>query len=284
MASSSKEQVANTAAENSSTKEPKPIQVLSQEEIADGFGMKRLGDYYEETSEREIVDLVLKSLSSGPNAAMSLAAREFNQSRRRTYQRCVKEVDFGSPEFCMNCEVAKKRRKELLNEAESSKSSGKGSTKPVTTEGGIDEMGELFLEHGKLEITGNLDLAFWTLRQEEAVLTIWVDAVCINQEDLGEKANQVARMDEIYKTADSVMAWLGPASETSSAALDFMDILAELSRSPEYDEDIRPHPIILEPTNFRIDPDVASEINATRVETNVDEVLERLWFSRMWVV
>ncbi|KAJ4360921.1 uncharacterized protein N0V89_001490 [Didymosphaeria variabile] len=91
-------------------------------------------------------------------------------------------------------------------------------------------------------------------------------------------------MDEIYKTAESVIAWLGPASETSSGALDFMNILAESSRSPECDNNVRPHPVILELNTFRMNPDVASEIMATRVETNVDEVLERLWFSRMWVI
>ncbi|KAL1612739.1 hypothetical protein SLS60_000968 [Paraconiothyrium brasiliense] len=37
----------------------------------------------------------------------------------------------------------------------------------------------------------------------------WVDALCINQEDLGERSAQVRQMKEIYECADGVFAWLG---------------------------------------------------------------------------
>ncbi|UPK95334.1 hypothetical protein LCI18_006269 [Fusarium solani-melongenae] len=38
---------------------------------------------------------------------------------------------------------------------------------------------------------------------------LWADALCINQEDLGEKSHQVALMGEIYGAAEQVVAWLG---------------------------------------------------------------------------
>jgi hypothetical protein len=40
-------------------------------------------------------------------------------------------------------------------------------------------------------------------------LPIWVDAICINQEDMDEKAKQVPNMHQIYSTADEVLVWLG---------------------------------------------------------------------------
>lgn len=38
---------------------------------------------------------------------------------------------------------------------------------------------------------------------------IWIDAICINQEDLEERSIQVARMYSIYDNAQSVLIWLG---------------------------------------------------------------------------
>ena len=38
---------------------------------------------------------------------------------------------------------------------------------------------------------------------------LWVDAICINQEDVKEKTHQVRMMSKIYKHATLVVAWLG---------------------------------------------------------------------------
>ena len=38
---------------------------------------------------------------------------------------------------------------------------------------------------------------------------IWIDALCINQSDLRERASQVAMMDEIYSRCIKVIVWLG---------------------------------------------------------------------------
>ena len=39
---------------------------------------------------------------------------------------------------------------------------------------------------------------------------IWIDALCINQDDKEEKAIQVPLMGEIFSKAQSVFVWLGP--------------------------------------------------------------------------
>lgn len=38
---------------------------------------------------------------------------------------------------------------------------------------------------------------------------IWIDAICINQDDIHEKAKQIPRMTQIYDLADAVVGWLG---------------------------------------------------------------------------
>jgi hypothetical protein len=50
---------------------------------------------------------------------------------------------------------------------------------------------------------------------------LWVDAVCINQEDSDEKSHQVGRMAEIYAAAARVVVWLGQDNETNDARAAF---------------------------------------------------------------
>lgn len=42
---------------------------------------------------------------------------------------------------------------------------------------------------------------------------MWIDCICINQEDNDEKSWQVADMTEIFRSAKRVLMWLGDASE-----------------------------------------------------------------------
>ncbi|KAI1122353.1 heterokaryon incompatibility protein-domain-containing protein [Nemania abortiva] len=55
----------------------------------------------------------------------------------------------------------------------------------------------------------NLALALRYLRSTSQPLTLWVDAVCINQDDIVERNAQVALMASIYSRAAAVVTWLG---------------------------------------------------------------------------
>ncbi|KAH8651056.1 hypothetical protein BX600DRAFT_528029 [Xylariales sp. PMI_506] len=37
---------------------------------------------------------------------------------------------------------------------------------------------------------------------------LWVDAICINQQDLSERFHQVSMMADLYRTAEGVLAWV----------------------------------------------------------------------------
>lgn len=62
----------------------------------------------------------------------------------------------------------------------------------------------------KIGISGTLERAIRRLRSSATALPlrIWIDAVCINQEDLEERAQQVAMMGSIYSRAEMVHVWL----------------------------------------------------------------------------
>jgi hypothetical protein len=54
---------------------------------------------------------------------------------------------------------------------------------------------------------------------------IWIDAICLNQEDDIEKATHVPLMGTIYKQAKRVLIWLGEAANDSDLAMDGIDDL-----------------------------------------------------------
>ncbi|KAF2829589.1 hypothetical protein CC86DRAFT_286937 [Ophiobolus disseminans] len=70
--------------------------------------------------------------------------------------------------------------------------------------------------HGEIVLNGdifcighNLQLALLHLRSPTHPLSMWVDAICINQADEPERNHQVSMMAFIYIRATKVVAWLG---------------------------------------------------------------------------
>ncbi|KAF2686435.1 HET-domain-containing protein [Lentithecium fluviatile CBS 122367] len=55
----------------------------------------------------------------------------------------------------------------------------------------------------------NLYTFLQTAQQRFTEQPLWVDALCINQDDDVEKSHQVQRMGHIYRFAESVIIWLG---------------------------------------------------------------------------
>lgn len=57
---------------------------------------------------------------------------------------------------------------------------------------------------------------------------VWIDAICINQEDELEKSTQVAMMEDIYKRANLVVCWLGQEDRYTEPALRLANYLAQI--------------------------------------------------------
>lgn len=68
---------------------------------------------------------------------------------------------------------------------------------------------------GGFRVTDNAYNAMQRLRRHREARVIWIDAVCINQEDVMERNIQVAMMGTIYSLADQVVIWLGDADEAA---------------------------------------------------------------------
>ena len=61
----------------------------------------------------------------------------------------------------------------------------------------------------RFDVTANLRDALRHIRRPTGTSTLWVDAVCINQNDDVERAKQVQMMGQIYYHSTRVVVWLG---------------------------------------------------------------------------
>ena len=77
-----------------------------------------------------------------------------------------------------------------------------------------------------LAITQNLAGALPYLRYRDKPRVLWIDAICVNQQDLKERSRQVRRMADLYRLADRVIVWLGPEKKNSRYGL---RVLGDLS-------------------------------------------------------
>jgi len=72
-------------------------------------------------------------------------------------------------------------------------------------------------------ITKNLECALRHLRYTERPRDLWVDAICINQQNDDEKSKQVAMMGRTYNKAQKVYAWLGEGNRQSDCVFDVLN-------------------------------------------------------------
>ncbi|KAF7185369.1 Heterokaryon incompatibility protein 6, OR allele [Pseudocercospora fuligena] len=106
---------------------------------------------------------------------------------------------------------------------------------PVDSKGDGD-FAEILVNGSSAKVTKNLLDAFCELPQNELEY-IWIDALCINQSDLLERARQVRMMSEIYARAEQVTIWLGTEDENSSIALNALERISDWQKSanPTFD-------------------------------------------------
>lgn len=115
-----------------------------------------------------------------------------------------------------------------------------------------------------------------TILARGTTLYLWIDALCINQEDLNERASQVAMMGIIYSQARQVIAFIGEADETSVTAMDLISLTANC---------IWAHGFLIDSATASEVANLVSEIaHPDRDWLTIKGLTSRPWFRRLWIV
>lgn len=82
-----------------------------------------------------------------------------------------------------------------------------------------------------LDLTSNCAKALYRVRKPTTDRTIWVDSICVNQDDTDERSHQVDMMKEIYARAFTVLVYLGGESADDGRSSDLaMSLLGQPDR------------------------------------------------------
>ena len=125
------------------------------------------------------------------------------------------------------------------------------------------EVNHILLEGRSIWVRNNLYDLLRTFRQPDRTVTLWLDAICIDQASLKERNHQVGSMGDVFGKAERVYAWLGLVSAKVEEVLDCIPEIAEVTR----------------------DPHVAiSSTTAKRAERSITIFQRRTYWSRIWIV
>ncbi|CZR69630.1 uncharacterized protein PAC_19530 [Phialocephala subalpina] len=83
--------------------------------------------------------------------------------------------------------------------------------------------GQILVDNQTFSISRNLADALLFLRLEDKPRTLWIDAICINQADIAERNAQISKMRAIYQFAKQVVVWLGPETDSSRKAFEYLN-------------------------------------------------------------
>ncbi|KAM5357470.1 hypothetical protein ACJZ2D_016236 [Fusarium nematophilum] len=83
----------------------------------------------------------------------------------------------------------------------------------------------------------NLYTALRRLRRPHTSVQVWVDSLCINQDDVSERTQQVKLMRDIYQNSSEVVIWLGEKGINDDLGDSILPMITgqRLSRTPEDD-------------------------------------------------
>ncbi|KAF2098995.1 HET-domain-containing protein [Rhizodiscina lignyota] len=119
---------------------------------------------------------------------------------------------------------------------------------------------EIWVNDLRRLVTSNLAAFLRHRRDATDTVSLWIDAICINQADPEEKERQIPMMNMIYSTSPQLNIWLGPEQDDSDIA---MDQLWALGSCSPYDK----MPIL-----------------TGRTLKALEQLLNRPWWSRVWIL
>lgn len=136
----------------------------------------------------------------------------------------------------------------------------------------------IIIEGHQFPVTKNLEAALKQMRNHQKPHKAngasrpsfwWIDAICINQNDVAERSQQVNLMTWIYKKASGVYIWLGEEDNDSALAMNLIRQLGNSTKRGPGDPDI-------------MYPEIAADQRDTHWKA-LTALFERPWWERVWI-
>ncbi|RDW74904.1 hypothetical protein BP6252_06046 [Coleophoma cylindrospora] len=137
---------------------------------------------------------------------------------------------------------------------------------------------QILLNGQPFGITPTLELALRRLRYLRLPRKVWIDAICIDQENPEEKVGQIRQMKNIFADAERVIVWLGESSADSDLGLAFAKELSILG--------IAEGGLVAADFSYGV-PSAAKKLLSTSYIPSwiaLHRLLSRSWWLRAWVV
>lgn len=145
----------------------------------------------------------------------------------------------------------------------------------------------IVLEGQTFQVTTNLEAALRQFRKPRTREVLWIDALCINQEDDKEKSLQVSLMGSIYEEAQFVHVWLGKEENGSGRAMKFLEELSMRIRKDKHIYNVRNDPSLFSgawnriPTGKWIFEALAGN---HQLSEDLGHLFRREYWQRVWVM
>ncbi|OTB06068.1 hypothetical protein M426DRAFT_319143 [Hypoxylon sp. CI-4A] len=125
------------------------------------------------------------------------------------------------------------------------------------------------------------------LRLPDEPRVIWIDAICIDQSNLEERALQVSMMNHIYERAKRVVVWLGKSDEYSSRAMTYaagLDTPKLLKTAYQVGDSLTRTFELYSQKPYFFDLEGEAESSEHRaLGIALVDFINRPWFNRVWV-
>ncbi|OLN97368.1 Heterokaryon incompatibility protein 6, OR allele 1 [Colletotrichum chlorophyti] len=130
-------------------------------------------------------------------------------------------------------------------------------------------------------VGGELFRALRRMRKEDTALRIWVDALCINQDDVEERNEHVKIMGRVYAGASQTRLWLGESTDMDMPAVNTLFAISEIFNELFVTQEVVDHNSSIQEVQWHF-------FNATK-SYRLDwgllaDLLDRAWFKRTWIV
>jgi hypothetical protein len=79
-----------------------------------------------------------------------------------------------------------------------------------------------------IDVLPNQEQALRQIRNDSHKVSLWIDALCINQQNEEERNDQIMRMPMIFGRASEVIVWLGDGDDDTKTAMKFIPQLVDL--------------------------------------------------------